>query len=63
MSRLELLLILYNSGLVIQWGFRRHGLYPLRWLGRLLLRHHGKKRRIDEKLAAGEMGDTAVGVR
>ena len=49
MTRLQLLRSLYESGFVLQLGHKRHGLYPLRWLGRLLLRrlyrHNGKKKR------------------
>jgi len=39
MTRLELIRSLYDTGLVLQLGHkRRWGIYPLRWLGRKMLR-------------------------
>jgi len=39
MTRLQWIRTFYNTGLVLQLGHKTYGLYPLRWLGRITLKH------------------------
>ena len=39
MTKLQLLRTLYQTGIVIAWGYRTtKGFYPLRWLGKRIMR-------------------------
>lgn len=44
MTRLQWFFMLYQSGLVIECGYRRkYGVYPLRWLGKIMLHRMGRR--------------------
>ena len=42
MTKLQWIRALYGTGLVLQWGYKTYGTYPLRWLGRRILRRGPK---------------------
>ena len=53
MTRLEWLRTLCNSGFVLQWGHNTYGWYPLRWLGRKMLKRSGKEVVMSDNLPIG----------
>lgn len=47
MTRLQIVRTLYHTGVVLQWGHKTHGFYPLRFIGRLIIGEAARRRRTE----------------
>lgn len=46
MTRLQIVRTLYGTGVVLQWGHKTHGFYPLRFIGRWIIRRAARRTKL-----------------